>query len=163
MYQRCPTIRMMGWPYPVHHVFFLASIDRQIRGDQTYKQNIYYNNYTVYNIQLYHVATLVVSISISSRPWLPWHAMTIFQLQRFCAKPWGRQVTVHLMKLWEPFCSMCRSICRHFLEGKCNYGDQCRFSHEVHELLAPDPVQAVSQGRGSTLFQCWKQESCTVP
>ena len=117
----------------------------------------------MYNIQLYHVATLVVSISISSRPWLPWHAMTIFQLQRFCAKPWGRQVTVHLMKLWEPFCSMCRSICRHFLEGKCNYGDLCRFSHEVHELLAPVPVQAVSQGRGSTLFQCWKQECCTVP
>ena len=42
---------------------------------------------------------------------------------------------------------MCRSICRHFLEGKCNYGDLCRFGHEVHELLAPVPVQAVSQAQ----------------
>ena len=40
----------------------------------------------------------------------------------------------------------CRSICRHFLEGKCNYGDKCRFGHDVHELLAPVP-ETVPQGR----------------
>ncbi|CAL1158316.1 unnamed protein product [Cladocopium goreaui] len=30
-----------------------------------------------------------------------------------------------------------RSICRHFLEKKCTFGDLCRFSHEVTALTAP--------------------------
>lgn len=30
-----------------------------------------------------------------------------------------------------------RSVCRHFLEGKCNYGDACRFSHAGFPLSPP--------------------------
>eukprot|EP00439_Symbiodinium_sp_Y106_P035079 s3846_g4.t1 len=30
-----------------------------------------------------------------------------------------------------------RSVCRHFLEGKCNYGDACRFSHAGFPLTPP--------------------------
>ncbi|CAE7536055.1 HUA1, partial [Symbiodinium sp. CCMP2592] len=43
-----------------------------------------------------------------------------------------------------------RSVCRHFLEGKCNYGDACRFSHAGFPLtppvLQPEPFMPALSG-----------------
>eukprot|EP00439_Symbiodinium_sp_Y106_P038324 s4115_g4.t1 len=39
-----------------------------------------------------------------------------------------------------------KSICRHFLRGRCTFGDDCSFSHEV----ASNPVPWVRTGGGST-------------
>ena len=36
-----------------------------------------------------------------------------------------------------------RSICRHFLQSKCTFGDLCQFSHEVPELTSAPPGQTL--------------------
>ena len=47
--------------------------------------------------------------------------------------------------------SICRPICRHVLEGRCTYGDSCRFSHEVVANPSPmpptPPAVPVTQGQ----------------
>eukprot|EP00928_Gymnodinium_smaydae_P027666 TRINITY_DN2131_c0_g1_i2.p1 TRINITY_DN2131_c0_g1~~TRINITY_DN2131_c0_g1_i2.p1 ORF type:complete len:427 (-),score=130.26 TRINITY_DN2131_c0_g1_i2:250-1395(-) len=48
-----------------------------------------------------------------------------------------------------------RPVCRHFMQGKCNYGDQCRFRHpgevEMLEaaLLAEEASEAAAEGEAS--------------
>ena len=63
-----------------------------------------------------------------------------------------------------------RSICRHFLQSKCTFGDLCQFSHEVPELTSAPPGQTLKnqgpQRRGTNfgiiqpqfrvIFRIWK-------
>eukprot|EP00435_Cladocopium_sp_Y103_P006090 s1427_g1.t4 len=44
------------------------------------------------------------------------------------------------------FVAMSKSTCRHFLEGKCNFGDFCRFSHEVLPPAKAVPQDSTMRG-----------------
>ena len=49
-----------------------------------------------------------------------------------------------------------RSICRHFLQSKCTFGDLCQFSHEVPELTSAPPGQTLkNQGPQHQGFKLW--------
>ena len=49
-----------------------------------------------------------------------------------------------------------RSICRHFLQQKCTFGDLCQFSHEVPELTSAPPGQTLkNQGPQHQGYKLW--------
>lgn len=81
------------------------------------------------------------------------HGFAPAPLPRQMSRPMSRPMPATMALVYQPSVAAAGSggnVCKHFLEGKCTYGDNCRFPH-----VAAAPAPIVHAGKGGPPLQAF--------